>query len=85
MADKPTPAEVELLAESWTTFPDPSGYNLHTATVTYKDEPFWLLKDRNGIVLVYDEHEWDAFLRAARAGEFDHNKAEMSQDVDVRF
>jgi hypothetical protein len=84
LADKPTPAEVEPLAESWTTFPDPAGYSLHTATVTYEGERFWLLKDRNGTVLVFDEHEWGAFLRAAREGEFDHNKAEVLQDVDVR-
>jgi Domain of unknown function (DUF397) len=28
-------------------------------------------KDRTGPVLVFDRHEWDAFLRGVRAGEFD--------------
>jgi hypothetical protein len=29
-------------------------------------------KDRGGPVLVFDPHEWDAFLAATRNGEFDH-------------
>jgi uncharacterized protein DUF397 len=28
-------------------------------------------KDRSGPVLVFTAHEWDAFLRGVRAGEFD--------------
>jgi hypothetical protein len=28
-------------------------------------------KDRGGPVLVFDPHEWDAFLAATRDGEFD--------------
>jgi Domain of unknown function (DUF397) len=28
-------------------------------------------KDRTGPVLVFDRHEWDAFLRGVRASEFD--------------
>jgi hypothetical protein len=29
-------------------------------------------KDRAGPVLMFDPHEWDAFIAAARNGEFDH-------------
>jgi hypothetical protein len=29
-------------------------------------------KDRGGPVLVFDPHEWDAFIAATRNGEFDH-------------
>jgi hypothetical protein len=28
-------------------------------------------KDPNGSVLMFDRHEWDAFVRGVRAGEFD--------------
>jgi len=29
-------------------------------------------KDRGGPVLLFERHEWDAFIAATRKGEFDH-------------
>jgi hypothetical protein len=63
--------------QDWSTFTDPDGNDLHTAAIIYHDVPYWLLKDKNDTLLVYDRGEWETFLRSAREGDFDHNKTDM--------
>jgi hypothetical protein len=77
LPDKPAAAQLAPLVQDWTTFPDPDGRDLHVAIATYQGVHYWLVKDSNDTVLVYDKQEWGCFIQSAREGEFDQNKADM--------